>query len=73
MSYDAPEVEDFDGDEYSHLHRNMGYNAVNMGHGSKCIHCNDAIMERTAANMGRVSSFKLGRLEHKMTKLYGGE
>jgi hypothetical protein len=37
-----------------------------LGHGSSCDSCNDAKIEGIKANLGRLSSFKLGRLEHKL-------
>jgi len=72
MSYDAPEIEDFDGDENSYQHKD-GKRFTDMGHGSKCIECNDAVIKSTANNLGRVAAFKIGMLEHKMSKKYGGK
>ncbi|CAB4122041.1 hypothetical protein UFOVP27_43 [uncultured Caudovirales phage] len=69
MSYDAPEIEDFDGEDHSHAHKD-GKRLSNLGHGSKCIECNDAVMKQTEQGMGRIASFKIGSLEHKMSRKY---
>jgi hypothetical protein len=67
-SWSAPEDEYFEGNpDYENEHYGVA-GQVDMGHGSSCNHCNDAILK----NMGeRTRSFAIGRLEHTFMKKYG--
>jgi hypothetical protein len=40
----------------------------NLGHGATCDHCNDAVVDEMRNKIGRIASFKLGRLENKFDK-----
>ena len=54
--------------EHVAIERSMGGRALNLGHGSACDHCNDAVLEGMESNMGRLASLKFGILESKFEK-----
>ena len=41
---------------------------LNLGHGPTCDNCNDAVLHATEQKMGRLTHFKMGRLESKFDK-----
>ena len=72
MGWDAPSAEyDDEGENFAHEHTGGNADRRNMGHGNTCSHCNDAALHDIKKSVGRIGSFKIGMVEHKLRKLHG--
>ena len=72
MGWDAPSAEYYDeGENFAHEHTDGMAGVRDMGHGNTCRHCNDARLHSIKKDIGRIGSFKMGMVEHKIRKLHG--
>jgi hypothetical protein len=72
MGWDAPSAEYYDeGENFAHEHTDGMAGIRDMGHGNTCSHCNDARLHGIKKDIGRIGSFKMGMVEHKIRKLHG--
>lgn len=63
------QANDEDGEYLLHHLKANGLEApLNLGHGATCDYCNDSVLQNIKGTMGKLTSFKLGRLEHKVRK-----
>jgi hypothetical protein len=72
MGWDAPAAEYYDeGENFAGEHAGENSGRKDLGHGNTCSHCNDATLHDMKKSIGRVGSFKIGLVEHKLRKLHG--